>query len=165
MKIETVIPPGQPGSFRIGERREAAGLDDLPESHRDLIDSAVTATMATLNADGTIHLRPVWVDADDTHILVNGARGRLNDRNIRARRQASLLLLDPSNPYRWLSIVADVEKIIDEDNPEHGQEAADSINAMSKLYLGEDVYQLRDPSGGEIRSLYHFAPRKITLFG
>jgi PPOX class probable F420-dependent enzyme len=165
MEIGSVIPPGQDGAFQVGERTPATGLGDLPAGHRRLLDEAVTATMATLNASGTAQLTPVWVGADETHVLLNSARGRLKDRNLRARPQVTLLFVDPANPYFWMSIAGEVDEIVDEDDPHRGQEATDSINAMSALYLGQDEYPLRDGSVQEVRSLYRVTPTKIVLFG
>lgn len=165
MEIGKVNPPGQAGSFQVGDRKRATNLTDLPDSHRALLEGPVTASMATLNQSGTIQLTPVWVGADDTHLLLNSVRGRLKDRNLRARPQVSLLFVNPDNPYHWMSIVGHVDEIIDEDDPARGREATDSINSFSKAYLNQDVYPLRDPSGDEVRSLYRVLPEKTVLFG
>lgn len=165
MEIGIAIPPGESGAFQVGQRREAGDLRELPHSHRHLLDDAVTASMATVNANGSVQLTPVWVAADETHVLLNSVRGRLKDRNLRARPKVSLLFVDPSDAYRWMSITGDVDEIIDEDDPVRGNEATDSINAMSNLYLGQDEYPLRDPGGNEVRVLYRVAPRRIVVFG
>lgn len=164
MEIGTVTPPGQSGAFQVGDRTPVSTLADLPEKHRRLLDEAVTATMSTVNKSGTVQLTPVWVGADETHVLLNSVRGRLKDRNLRARPQVSLLFVDPADPYFWMSIAGEVVEIVDEDDPARGQEATDSINAMSSLYLGQEEYPLRDPDG-EVRSLYFLRPDKIVLFG
>jgi len=164
MEIGTVTPPGNEGAFQVGDRKPATTLAELPAPHKRLLDEAVTATMSTVNASGTVQLTPVWVGSNDTHVLLNSVRGRLKDRNLRARPQVSLLFVDPANAYFWMSIQGEVEEIVDEDDPARGAEATASINAMSKLYLGEDVYPLRDPNG-EVRSLYYVKPTKIVLFG
>lgn len=165
MEIRTLIPAGEANAFKTGEHQHNLALADLPAKHRVLIEGPVTAAMVTHNADGTAQLTPVWVGADDTHILVNSVRGRLKDRNLRARPQIYLLFVDPEDSYHWISVVGEVDEFIDEDDPDRGHEATDTINAFSKLYLGEDVYPLRDPQGGEVRTLYRVAPKKITAFG
>jgi hypothetical protein len=60
--------------------------------------------MSCLNINGTIHISPVWVSRDSNEILVNSVRGRQKDRNLRQRRHASLLFVDPDNLYHWMSI-------------------------------------------------------------
>lgn len=164
MEIGTVTPPGQSGAFQVGDRKPATTLADLPEKHRALLDGPVTVAMSTVNGSGTVQLTPVWVGSNETHVLLNSVRGRLKDRNLRARPQVSLLFVDPTDPYFWMSIQGEVDEVVDEDDPARGGEATESINAMSKLYLGQDEYPLRDPNG-EVRSLYYVKPTKIVLFG
>jgi hypothetical protein len=46
-----------------------------------------------------------------------------------------------------------------------GNMATESINAMSQRYLGKSTYPLRDPAGGEVRSLYRVLPNRAQVFG
>jgi PPOX class probable F420-dependent enzyme len=123
----------------------SAGSSPRSAAARALLDSPVTATLACLNASGTIHQSPVWVDTDGCHILLNTVRGRFKDRNSRARPRLSLMFTDTADPYRWMSIQGQVADVIDEDDPHDGHAATESINAMSAKYLGEATYPLRDP--------------------
>ena len=92
-------------------------------------------------------------------------RGRQKDRNLRLRRHGSLLFMDPADPYHWMAIQGEVVKIIDDDDPIHEKMATESVDAMSQSYLGESTYPLRDPDGGEVRSLYRVRPHKVQVFG
>ena len=116
-------------------------------------------------ATATIHTSPVWVSRDHAEILLNSVRGRQKDRNLRLRRHVSLLFTDPADPYHWLAIQGVVVKIIDEDDPVHGTTATESLNEMSQSYLGKSTYPLRDPAGGEVRSLYRVRPDRAQVFG
>ena len=165
MEIATLKPPGQSGSFSVGTRQAEQSLDDLPAAHLKLLDEAVTASMSCLNGNGSIHISPVWVSRDNEHILVNSVRGRQKDRNLRQRRHASLLFLNPEDAYHWMSIQGVVDDIIDEDDPVRGSVATDSINQLSQMYLRESTYPLRDPDGTEVRSLYRIRPTRVVLFG
>jgi hypothetical protein len=107
----------------------------------------------------------VWVSRDQAEILLNSVRGRQKDRNLRLRRHVSLLFMDPADPYHWMAIQGVVVKIVDEDDPIHGNMATESINAMSQTYLGKSTYPLRDPAGGEVRSLYRVRPNRAQVFG
>jgi hypothetical protein len=89
----------------------------------------------------------------------------LEDLYLRLRRHVSLLFMDPAEPYHWMAIQGVVVKTVDEDDPIHGNMATESINAMSQSYLGESTYPLRDPAGGEVRSLYRVRPNRAQLFG
>ncbi|MDT5291579.1 MAG: hypothetical protein QOF88_6468 [Mycobacterium sp.] len=165
MEISIVTPPGQSGAFTIGSREQRRSLEDLPERHLKLLDEPITAGMSCVNGNGTIHTSPVWVTRDQAEILLNSVRGRQKDRNLRLRRHVSLLFMNPADPYRWMAIQGEVVKIIDEDDPIHGHEATESIDAMSQSYLGESTYPLRNPAGGEVRSLYRVRPNRAQVFG
>lgn len=164
MKISTTVPAGERGAFTIGHRQQHATLADLPAEIRKLLTSPVTATLACRNADDSIHQSPVWVDTDGEAILLNTVRGRLKDRNLRARQSLSLLLTDPNDPYRWVSFQCRVDRVIDEDDPHHGGAATESINRMSAKYLGDEVYPLRDRHSTEVRSLFRLEPTHAVVY-
>jgi PPOX class probable F420-dependent enzyme len=107
--------------------------------------------LATVNADGSPQVHPVWVGKDGNDILVNSAKGRAKDRNMRARPIATVLAVDPKNPYRWIEVRGDVVEITHE-----GADAA--IEEFSHRYLGK-AYPFRQP--GEERVLYRIRPRVI----
>ncbi len=50
--IVDIILPGNENSFTVGSRQGNASIGDLSEFHRKLLDDPVTATLATINADG-----------------------------------------------------------------------------------------------------------------
>ena len=54
--------------------------------------------------DGRPQVTPVWFEYDGQHIIVNSARGRQKDRNMRRDPRVSLAILDPENPYRYLEV-------------------------------------------------------------
>jgi PPOX class probable F420-dependent enzyme len=164
VKISITVPAGERGAFTIGHREQQATLADLPAAAKALLDGPVTATLACLNANGTIHQSPVWIDTDGDHVVLNTVRGRLKDRNLRARPRLSLMLTDPDNPYRWMSIQGQVTGVIDEDDPQHGHTATESINAMSATYLGEATYPLRDPDNPEVRALFRIQPISAVVY-
>lgn len=163
MEIGTVITPGTENGTQVGERRVGT-LADLPESHRQMLDGPVTGVMSTINPSGTVQLTPVWVLHDGTRLLVNSVRGRLKDRNVRARPAVTVCLINPVNPYHWMSIQGRVVEIVDEDDPERGHEATRTINEASKVYTGLDEYSIRDPRG-EVRSLYYIEPERVMCMG
>lgn len=96
-------------------------------------------------------------------LLVNTARGRLKDRNLRARPQVSLCVVDPQNQYHYVSIRGTVVEIIDEDDPVAGHRATETIDAMAKSYMDVEPYPLRAP-GGEVRSLFVVRPDRLSTF-
>src|SRR6202140_1691552 len=117
----------------------------IPEKYRDLFQKKAFASLSTLMPDGKPQVTPVWVDFDGTHVLVNTAKGRVKDRNMRRDPRVSLALIDPDNPYRYLQLQGRVVQIT-----EDGADA--QIDRMAKKYLGKDKYPYAQP--GEVRVLY-----------
>ena len=128
----------------------------IPASHSDLFDKQAFAYLATLNADGSPQVTPVWVDRDGSNILVNTARGRVKDRNLERDGRVALVISDPANPYRYLGIQGRVAKMSEQGADAH-------IDKMAKKYMGKDKYPLRQP--GEVRVLVTIAPEKVHTMG
>jgi PPOX class probable F420-dependent enzyme len=123
------------------------------EKYQDLFTKKAFANLATLMADGSPQVTPVWVDYDGTHILVNTAKGRVKDKNMRREGRVSLAISDPDNPYRYAEVRGRVAEITETGADEH-------INRMAKKYLGQDVYPFGQP--GEVRVLYKIVAEKVS---
>jgi PPOX class probable F420-dependent enzyme len=128
----------------------------LPESYRDLFQKRAFASLATLMPGGQPQVTPVWCDFDGTHIIVNSAKGRQKDRNMRANPHVSLAIIDPDNPYRYLEVRGRVAEITEQGADAH-------IDKMAKKYLGADKYPHRQP--GEVRVLYKIDPERFSAMG
>jgi PPOX class probable F420-dependent enzyme len=121
----------------------------IPSQFLDLFQKKAFASLATVMPDGTPQVTPVWVDYDGGHVLVNSARGRRKDRNMKVGASVALAIMDPDNPYRHLQVRGRVSEVT-----EHGADA--HIDRMAKKYLGKDRYPFRQP--GEVRVLYKITP-------
>jgi PPOX class probable F420-dependent enzyme len=130
--------------------------DVIPEKYLDLFQKKAFAHLATLNADGTPQVTPVWVDYDGKHILVNSARGRRKDKNMERNRAVALSIQDPDNPYRYMEVRGRVEEITEEGADQH-------IDKMAKKYMGVDTYPYRQSS--EVRVLYKIKPEHTSKMG
>ncbi len=130
--------------------------EGIPEKFRDLFDKKAFAHVATLMPDGTPQVTPVWVDYDGQYVIINSARGRQKDKNLRRNPNVSLSLQDPDNPYRYLEVRGPVVEITEEGADEH-------IDKMAKKYMGVDRYPGRAP--GEVRVLYKIEPQHTTSMG
>jgi len=129
----------------------------IPESFRDLVErKKAFAALATINADGTPQVTPVWIDWDGTHLRVNSARGRVKDRNLRRNPAVAVSLQDPDNPYRYLQVQGRVVE-----TTEAGADA--HIDALARKYLGQDRYPYRRP--GEVRVIYLIRPERVQTMG
>jgi PPOX class probable F420-dependent enzyme len=128
----------------------------IPEQFKDLFAKVAFAHLATLMADGSPQVTPVWVDYDGAHVRVNSAKGRVKDKNMRRNKRAALSIQDPDNPYRYLAIRGEVAEIT-----ENGADA--HIDALAKKYLGKERYPFRSP--GEVRVIYKIRPDKVSTSG
>ena len=79
-------------------------MTPIPESHQDILDKRAFAHVATVDAEGNPQVTPVWVSFDGEYVLINSAKGRKKDRNLRERPNVALSIQDPENPYRYLGI-------------------------------------------------------------
>ena len=131
-------------------------MASIPSNFQDLFKKPAFANLATLNADGSPQVTPVWCDFDGTHVLVNTARGRVKDRNLQREPRVALSLLDPDNPYRYLGIQGRVVEMTEKGASAH-------IDKMAKKYLGKDKYPFSAP--GEVRVLVKIAPEKVHTNG
>jgi PPOX class probable F420-dependent enzyme len=123
--------------------------DVIDPKFRDLFDKKTFASLATVMPDGTPQVTPVWVDFDGRHVVVNSARGRRKDKNMKVGARVALALIDPDNPYRHLQVRGRVAEVTEEGADAH-------IDRMAKKYLGKDKYPFRQP--GEVRVLYKIEP-------
>jgi PPOX class probable F420-dependent enzyme len=128
----------------------------IPDKFTDLLSKPAFANLATLMADGTPQVTPVWFDYDGKHILVNSAKGRVKDRNMRKNPAVALSIMDPGNPYRHVSIRGKVTEIT-----ENGADA--HIDKLAKKYLGVEKYPNR--AAGEVRVIYKITPEFCATMG
>jgi PPOX class probable F420-dependent enzyme len=126
----------------------------IPASHVGILYKRAFAHVATVDDDGMPQVTPVWIDYDGAYILVNSAKGRKKDRNLRARPQVALSILDPDNPYRYLGIQGEVVEISEEGGAAH-------INKLSHKYDGKD-YPL---PAGQVRVIYKIRPTRVWTMG
>jgi PPOX class probable F420-dependent enzyme len=64
------------------------------------------AHLATVMADGTPQLTPVWIDveADGSHVLINTVSNRLKARNTTRNNQVAVSVVDSQNWQRVVTI-------------------------------------------------------------
>jgi PPOX class probable F420-dependent enzyme len=80
----------------------------IPASHRDLLDTPIPVALATIGRSGHPQVTAIWVIVDDDTVVTSLAGVRQKLRNLQARPQATIFVIDPSNPYRTLEIRGDV---------------------------------------------------------
>ena len=115
----------------------------------DLFKKRSFAHLTTMMGDGSPHASPVWIDFDGKHLIINSAKGRVKDKNMRRDPRVAISIQDPDNPARFLGIRGQVVDISETGADTH-------IDAMAKKYLDVDKYPYKQP--GEIRVLYKVRP-------
>ena len=128
----------------------------IPDGFEDILNKKSFVHLATKMKDGSPQVSPVWAEYDGNHIVVNSAKGRLKDRNMRADERVALSATDPDNPYRSIMIRGRITKITEEGADVH-------IDFLAKKYLNEDKYPFRVPD--EVRVKYYIEPIKVATMG
>jgi PPOX class probable F420-dependent enzyme len=128
----------------------------IPEKYLDLLQKKAFLQLATLMPDGSPQVSPVWFEYDGTDILINSAKGRVKDNNMRRDARVGMDIVDPDNPYRHISIRGRVGEITERGADEH-------IDKLTKKYTGQDKYPYRGP--GEVRVIYKIRPERTYVMG
>jgi PPOX class probable F420-dependent enzyme len=117
-------------------------LDDLPESHSDLLRSPLTAAFTTIDAQGRPQSTAVWFLLDDDRQLkVSITSDRQKYKNLSANANCDLFIIDPQNPYRTLEIRARAELSADPEKtmlPKFAK--AYNVDVAMLAAAGEDRY-------------------------
>jgi PPOX class probable F420-dependent enzyme len=120
----------------------------------EMLTGGSFATLVTLHPDGTPHATVVWVDAADGRVLVNTAKGRVKDRNVRADPRVSVSLLHHGDGFDWISIKGTVVDI------EEGERAERHIDELSWRYDGHGYSY----TPGQVREILTIRPDHVTRY-
>jgi len=129
-------------------------MKGIPDSHKDLLtdETGAFAYLSTLMADGSPQLTPLWFNTEGEYILINSARGRIKDINMRSRPRVALLIADPKDPfYRFLQIRGRVIDIKEEGADAH-------INSLSLKYDHKPWQAVPR----QVRVTYKILPEKVS---
>ena len=165
-KVLDVAQGVQKDQFTVVSREEKESLDDLDPVYRRLLDEPVTAVIAVMGDDGRPWLTPVWFNYSGDRVLLNLAEHRRKTGCIRRNPQVTMLLMNPENPYHWVSLKATAEREVPEDDPAEGGRATETIDQSWTKYTGaEPPYGLRDPAMDERRVLFECRVDSVAVFG
>ena len=128
----------------------------LEEKPRKFLDESPNVGVATtLREDGSPHSTIVWVDVEDGVVSFNTALGRAKPKHLEKDPRAGVLVVDPNDSYKWVSVDGHAELTTD------GADA--QIDKLAKKYLGKDVYPWHNPE--EQRVTVRITPEHITASG
>ena len=136
------------------QRYNFCTMNTIPAEFRDLLanETRAFAYLATTLSDGSPQLTAIWFTADDEHILFNSVKGRIKDKNIRARPQIALLIADPAKPYRYLQLRGRVVEMFEDEN---------LIHELSQVYTGTPKFNIK---AGDVRVTYKFLPESVQTY-
>jgi PPOX class probable F420-dependent enzyme len=120
-----------------------------------LDDNPFIAVVTDLREDGSPHSTPVWVDIEDGKVSFNTARGRAKPRHLEKDPRVALIVTDPDDPYKWVSVTGRAELT--------EQGADEQIDKLAKKYLGRDEYPWRNPEETRLKVLIE--PQRVESRG
>ena len=129
---------------------------ELNDSQKQILLDKSFVHLATVNADGSPQVSPVWVDFDGKNVIVNSEQRRLKVRNMKRDPRVSLSVTDPTNPYRYMEIRGKVVDISVDEN-------CAVIDKLAKKYTGRDKYPFNKP--GDVRLTFKIEPLKVAGMG
>jgi PPOX class probable F420-dependent enzyme len=127
----------------------------LTEAERAFLESPFVGVVTDLRPDGSPHSTIVWVDVDDEGVSFSTAWPRAKPRYLSADPRVSLVVVDPADPYRWISVSGTAE-LVDEG-------ANEQIDRLAKKYVGRDTYPWHKPN--ERRVTVRISPTRIESRG
>lgn len=125
----------------------------VPEDRQDILTKPSFGHVATLGPKGEPQVNPVWIDWDGEFLRFSQTRTRQKVRNLGRDGRISVSVQDPENPYRYVEVRGEVDRV--EDDPDNA-----FINAMAKKYLDEEVYPWAQE--GEERVVVYVRPEHST---
>jgi PPOX class probable F420-dependent enzyme len=128
-------------------------MPSIPDSHRDLLDGIV-ATLATIGSNGYPQMSELWFLAEGDTIRLSLNSSRQKTKNLMKRPACGLLLLDLTDPRRYLELRGDAEI---EPDPDYA--FADRVAAK----YGTDLRSMDEP--GESRVIVTLKPTRVRALG
>lgn len=125
----------------------------IPDDFRDLLERPLLVALATVQASGPPQVTPVWADWEDGYVRINTSVGQQKYRNLVARPEATLLILDPDDEARYLEMRCRVARFTTDDGDR-------IIDKLASDYFGVDTYPFRKES--EIRVTFYLEPIRIN---
>ncbi len=155
-------PPVGPAPGGRPPRWVPSGQDvPIPPSHRDLLDRPIAAALATHMPGGRAQVQPVRCTRDGDLVLVTTTLERRKGRNLVTDPRATVLVIDPADPDRWLEVRCDVEV--------RTEGAARLLDRLTRAYTGQPPYYGHVPPAvlavratTETRAVARLHPRRVT---
>src|SRR5205823_6429768 len=106
---------------------------ELNDAARKLLEQPYYAVVAVPRADDSLQTVLTWVHTDDGNVALSSAEGRSWPANLRRAGRATVTVVNPQDPYEWVSVSGRVLEDTHDGADEH-------IDFLAKKYLDADGY-------------------------
>ncbi len=130
-----------------------AKVASLPVELMDLLTSNVVAHVTLAMPSGRLITHVMWIDAADGKLVTSSRVGSAKGQAWRIDPRAAVSVVDPADPWRWISISGRVVEIRPDDDLAF-------IDSLSRRYMGRD-YPMRDLP----REIFVIEPDRVRSAG
>lgn len=129
-----------------------------PESRAFLLERARTGKLATVRADGSPHIAPIWFDLDGETLVFTTWHSTVKAQNMRQNHRVSLCVDDEQPPFSFITI---------EGTATLSDDAAELKKWATRLagrYMGQEqaeAYGTRNSVEGEL--VVRITPTRVTF--
>ena len=124
-------------------------INDVPAELVDLLTGSTLGHVTVITPGGALMTHVMWVDYEDGRVLTSSRVGSAKGKALRADPRVSISVVDPANPWRWVTVSGRVAEI----RPDTGLAF---IDKMSRRYTGRD-YMMRDME----REVFVIEPQRV----
>ncbi|MFD8547127.1 PPOX class F420-dependent oxidoreductase [Streptomyces sp. NPDC059649] len=127
----------------------------LSDDLKQLLDTPVFVTVATIQPDGSPQVSPVWVKRDGDDLLISTTVGRRKEANLRRDPRVSVVVQPFDAPYTYAEVRGEASLTTD-----GGQEL---IDELSLKYTGKPYAEFNPEAGKDAeRVVVRITPRKVV---
>ncbi|MEW1752087.1 PPOX class F420-dependent oxidoreductase [Streptomyces angustmyceticus] len=127
----------------------------LSDDLKQLLDSPVFVTVATVQPDGSPQVSPVWVKRDGDDLLFSTTVGRRKEANLRRDPRVSVVVQPFDAPYTYAEVRGSA-RLTTEGGPE-------LIDELSRKYTGKPYAEFNPASADDAaRVVVRVTPRKVV---
>ncbi|MFC9241035.1 PPOX class F420-dependent oxidoreductase [Streptomyces decoyicus] len=127
----------------------------LSDDLKNLLDTPVFVTVATIQPDGSPQVSPVWVKRDGDDLLFSTTVGRRKEANLRRDPRVTVVAQPFDAPYTYAEVRGTATL-----TTEGGQEL---IDELSRKYTGKPYADFNPASADDSeRVVVRITPRKVV---
>ncbi|MFE7117975.1 PPOX class F420-dependent oxidoreductase [Streptomyces sp. NPDC057654] len=126
----------------------------LSEALKQLVDSPVFATVATIQPDGSPQLSVVWIKRDGDDLLFSTTIGRRKEKNLRRDPRITVMVNPADAPYSYAEVRGTATVT---------EDSSSLIDELSQKYTGQDYADFNPGSKDDAqRVVVRITPEKVV---